>query len=104
MARYERVATYITPEDTKRRFVNVKYPSIPLGVDDIYAYAARGDRYDIIASSYYSDSSLWWVISRANPSQPSDSLYPIAGTQIRIPSPTRVSSIVNQYELLNGII
>jgi hypothetical protein len=104
MARYNGIPIFLATDDPKRRFINVKYPSIPLGVDDIYAYAARGDRYDLIASNYYSDSSLWWVISRANPSQPSDSLYPIVGTQIRIPSPVRVPLIVNQYELLNGII
>ena len=104
MARYGRIPTYITLQDTKRRFINVKYPSIPLGVDDVYAYAAQGDRYDLIASNYYLDSSLWWIISRANPSQPSDSLYPIVGTQIRIPSPTRVPLIVNQYEAINGIL
>ena len=51
MARYGRIPTYITLQDTKRRFINVKYPSIPLGVDDVYAYAAQGDRYDLIASN-----------------------------------------------------
>lgn len=104
MARYDKVSYFYTQEDSRRRFINVKYPSIPLGFDDVYAYAAQGDRYDVIASEYYSNASLWWVISRANPSQPSDSLYPIAGTQIRIPSPTRISLIVNQYEAINGIL
>ena len=104
MARYDRVSYFHTQENLKRRFINVKYPLIPLGIDDVYAYTAQGDRYDIIASNYYSNTSLWWIISRANPSQPSDSLYPIVGTQIRIPSPTRISLIVNQYEAINGII
>jgi hypothetical protein len=103
MARYNGTPIFSTKEDLKRRFVNVKYPSIPLAFDDTYVYVSQGDRYDTLALSFYNDSSLWWIINRANPSQPSDSLYPNVGFQIRIPSPQRAALIVSQYETLNGI-
>jgi hypothetical protein len=77
-----------------------KYPEIPLSVNDIYIVASDGDRFDIIASQYYGDSSLWWVISIANPNLPQNSLYIPLETQIRIPA--NPSSIVNSYNQLNS--
>lgn len=103
MARYNGTPAFSTANDPRRRFINVKYPSIPLAPDDTYVYVSQGDRYDTLALSFYNNASLWWIINRANPSQPSDSLYPNVGFQIRIPSPRRVALIVNQYETLNGI-
>ena len=102
MSRYNRVPAITSKEDKKRRYINVKYPLIPPSPSDIYVYAGQGDRYDTLASNYYSDSSLWWVILQSNPNQNFDSLYPRIGAQLRIPSPGRVSSIVASYNKLNG--
>jgi hypothetical protein len=104
MARYDDIQVVQTTEDLKRRYIVVKYPSIPLGETDLYVYINQGDRFDILALNYYGDSSLWWIINRANPSQPSDSLYPRVGAQIRIPAPQRVADILSQYNVLNGAI
>jgi hypothetical protein len=104
MARYTNIPVYQTSEDLKRRYTVVKYPSIPLGETDFYVYTNKGDRFDILALNYYGDSSLWWIINRANSSQSSDSLYPRVGAQIRIPSPQRVTSILSQYNALNEIV
>ena len=101
MNRYGSIPIIQTLENPKRRYINIKYPEIPLDFSDIYVYTTRGDRYDTLALAYYGDSSLWWIISRANPSQTSDSLIPNYGEQIRIPSAQRVSSIISQYESLN---
>jgi len=101
MARYSSIRIVNTVENTKRRYVNLKYPEITTDFSDIYVYVTRGDRYDLLAQSYYSDSSLWWIISRANPSQTSDSLIPNIGEQIRIPSSSRISTILSQYDILN---
>ncbi len=76
------------------------YPSIPLSEDDIYTYAVFGDRLDILASQYYNDSSLWWIISIANPDLPNDSLYPTPGFQLRIPND--ITTILNEFERLNS--
>lgn len=94
----------ITPLDQKRRYINVKYPSIELDSQDIYVYTVQGDRYDTMALTFYKDPDLWWIINRANPNQDSASLYPAIGSQIRIPSPLRLSSILSEYNVLNQTI
>ena len=102
MNRYNKAPIITSKEDPKQRYVNIKYPLILPSSSDIYVYVGQGDRYDTLASNYYSDSSLWWIITLSNPNQPSDSLYPKIGAQLRIPSRNRVPSIIASYELLNG--
>jgi hypothetical protein len=109
MSRYSKTfiikpLTQTTLQDQKRRYANVKYPTITLDSQDIYVYTIQGDRYDIIALTFYKDPDLWWIINRANPGQDSASLYPTVGSQIRIPSPLRLSSILTQYDILNALI
>ena len=103
MNRYSNLPTLRDPETLKTRYINVKYPGIPISPLDIYVFVAQGDRYDTLALTYYSDSSLWWIISRANPTQPFDSLYPNVGSQIRIPASSNTTRIVAAYEMMNGI-
>jgi hypothetical protein len=103
MNRYNLIPFAQTPPGEKRRYINIKYPKILFGPLDIYVYVTRGDRYDNLAQSYYEDSSLWWIISLANPSQDSSSLFPAVGSQIRIPDPSGLSSIIAQYENMNQI-
>ena len=79
MSRYSRINIISTPESPKLRYVNVIYPQIPLGSQDIYVYTTQGDRYDSLALTFYKDSSLWWIINRANPNQDSASLFPSVG-------------------------
>ena len=101
MSRYSYIRVTNTTENPKRRYANLKYPEIMVDFSDIYVYTTRGDRYDLLAQSYYNNSSLWWVISRANPSQTSDSLLPNPGEQIRIPAASRIPIILGQYDSLN---
>ena len=103
MNRYGLLPTLKNPKTGKNRFINIKYPRIPTSPLDIYVFVAQGDRYDTLAHTYYRDSSLWWIISKANPTQSFDSLYPNVGSQIRIPSPSSTTNIVATYETLNGI-
>ena len=103
MNRYSNIPTLRDPETLKTSYINVKYPGIPISPLDIYVYVTQGDRYDTLALTYYSDSSLWWIITRANPSQPFDSLYPNVGSQIRIPASSNTARIVAAYEMMNGI-
>jgi hypothetical protein len=102
MNRYNVAQIIQKPDNPIRRYTNVKYPSILPSSNDIYVYTTQGDRYDILASTYYSDSTLWWVINRANSAQSSDSLYPTPGAQIRIPSPSRIPSILAEYSSINN--
>ncbi len=101
MNTYNAAKTLPATGDLKRRYSNVKYPSILPSSVDIYVYTTLGDRYDVLATNYYNDSTLWWIISRANPSQPTDTLHPIAGSQIRIPSPGRIAGILSEYKNIN---
>lgn len=103
MARYSNVPYFTTKDNPKRRYINVKYPNIPRTQEDIYVYITQGDRYDIIAQQYYEDSDLWWIISRANPTHPFDTLYPTPGGQLRIPAPSRIPQIISDFEKINSI-
>jgi hypothetical protein len=101
MSRYSQTTILKSVQDQKRRYANIKYPQIALDPQDVYVYTTQGDRYDVLALRFYKDSSLWWVINRANPNQDSASLYPTVGSQLRIPSPYGLSAILAQYDNLN---
>jgi len=104
MSRYSQIPIITTPLNLKRRYINVKYPEIPRDNLDIYLYTTKGDRYDLMAQTYYNDSSLWWIISLANSFvNTPDSIFPPLGQQIRIPAFSRVAQIIGQYEDLNQI-
>tara|TARA_R110000803_G_scaffold49516_1_gene102981 strand:- start:2861 stop:3154 length:294 start_codon:yes stop_codon:yes gene_type:complete len=82
---------------------NVKYPEIPRDPSDIYVYTGRGDRYDTLATQYYNDSSLWWIIPIANSNQTPDSLIPNIGSQLRIPNNERIPNIIASYNSINMV-
>lgn len=50
----------------RRVFRSRIYPNIPKRDDDIYVATQTGDRLDLLASEYYGDPSLWWIIASAN--------------------------------------
>ena len=79
----------------------VKYPEIPLNINDIYVYTTEGDRLDLLAQQFYSDINLYWIISSANPDKISfSSLFLSPGTELRIP--TDLGSILFEYNKLNS--
>lgn len=84
----------------KRYYRGTKYPEIPLDQNDTYVYAEEGDRFDTLASQYYNDPSLWWIISIANNSLKQNSYYLPLNTQIRIPS--NIAAIQSGFNLLNN--
>ena len=99
MGRYSTIQTNITARG--RRFKETtKYPDIPLSYNDIYVYTDEGDRFDILAQSYYKDPSLWWIISIANPQLTQMSMFPPLGVQIIIP--TNIGGIISQFERFNA--
>ena len=99
MSRYSEIQILKTPKG-KRYYGTTKYPTIPLSLEDIYVYTTQGDKFDILAQQYYSDSSLWWIISSANSDLPQNSYYIPEGTQIRIPQ--NISGVISQFNALNG--
>ena len=84
MRRYRDIDKYRTKEGIVYN-TNAIYPFIPESEDDIYIIASVSDRYDKLASQYYNDSTLWWIIASSNNHQKA-SLNPIPGAQIRIPA------------------
>tara|TARA_Y100000004_G_C8663049_1_gene306071 strand:+ start:226 stop:531 length:306 start_codon:yes stop_codon:yes gene_type:complete len=84
----------------KRYYTTTLYPEIEPNIKDIYLITGLGDRLDILANRYYKDSSLWWVIVRANPDKiRRDGFHVKPGLQIRIPS--NIQNILSQFENMN---
>jgi hypothetical protein len=66
-----------------------EYPDIPDQDDDILHVVTNGDRPDKLATTFYNEPRLWWVIAVKNGwDQPVTSLNP--GEEIVIPSPRYV--------------
>lgn len=67
--------------------------------DDYYIVTQATDRLDLIATDFYGDSTLWWVIAMAN-DLPGDSLFPAPGFQLRIPG--NLSNAIQEFNDLNS--
>ena len=86
--------------DRKRYYTTIKYPEIPLSVDDFYVITTIGDRLDNLADQFYEDVNLWWVITSANPDViKRDSFMLEPGIEIRIPAD--LQTLLENYEELN---
>ena len=84
----------------KRIFKNIKYPNIPLDINDLYVITSDRDRLDLLANQFYSDVRLWWVIATANRDiVRKDSLGLKPGLEIRIPS--NINQIIKDFEKVN---
>jgi hypothetical protein len=98
MTRYDNNIILKT-SDGKPYYKGKVYPSIPLSESDIYVITTIGDRLDYMAYSYYRDSELYWIISVANNNVTKGSLFPVPGTQMRIP--TDLNSVLNLFNQSN---
>lgn len=79
----------------------IKYPEVPLSFDDIYIITKTEDRLDLLAEQFYKDTSLWWIISIANPGLVKrDSFFVPGGVQLRIPANRQ--SIIENFNSLNS--
>lgn len=66
------------------KYLTTKYPKIEPKDDDVIVDIKYGDRLDLYAQQYYGDSTLWWIIAKAN-GLPGDSYYINTEQTIRIP-------------------
>ncbi len=98
MTRYDN-PTVLKTTQNKPYYNSKAYPNVPLSVDDIYIVTTIGDRLDYLAYTYYLDSELWWIISMANNNITKGSLFPVPGTQLRIPQ--NLNDILSQLEKFN---
>jgi hypothetical protein len=97
--RYQPIPTTKTPSG-KRYYLNNIYPDIPVTENDIYIIPTIGDRLDLLAYTYYKDSSLYWVLASAN-ALPGDSLIPPLGKQLRVPAD--IQSALANYTRINSL-
>ena len=96
----KKATTSNTISNGKTYFKYIKYPEIPLSIEDIYITSKIGDRVDMIAYRFYGDDSLWWCITTANPNIiKRDTFFIKPGLQIRIP--LDVESIQDDFERIN---
>ena len=92
--------TILRTPDKKRYYKALKYPNIPLSINDIYVITTSGDRLDLLANQFYKDIRLWWIIANANPEiVRRDSFAIKPGLEIRIP--TNTAQILDDFEQLN---
>jgi hypothetical protein len=98
MTRYDNNIILKT-SDGKPYYKGKIYPTIPLSENDVYVITTIGDRLDYMAYSYYRDSELYWIISVANNNVTKGSLFPVPGTQMRIP--TDLNNVLNLFNQSN---
>jgi len=96
--RYENIGTY-TASGNKVIYLPTKYPSVTTSSNDYYIISQVTDRLDLIATDFYGDSTLWWVIAMAN-DLPGDSLFMPAGFQLRIPG--NLNDAIQEFNSLNS--
>ena len=89
--------SFLTGDKT---YKNLKYPEIPLSINDLYIKTTSGDRLDLLANQFYRNPDYWWIIATANTDiVRRDSLNLKPGLEIRIPSD--YNSIIQSFEILN---
>ena len=59
-------AKILRDRDGNRYYRPTIVPNIPLQDSDIFMVPRVGDRFDTLAQKYYGDSTLWWIIAKAN--------------------------------------
>ena len=73
------------------------YPDIPIHDKDHFIYPKFGERLDALAYRFYGDTSLWWVIAKANGLK--GKLYVPQDTEIRVPGD--ITKILEDFRNLN---
>jgi len=86
-------------KDGTRYYKPTIVPNVPIKDSDIFVYPIYGDRFETIAQRYYNDSTLWWIIAKANElSKGQISADPLK--KIRIP--TEIDDILESVQKSNS--
>ena len=80
-----------------RAYSTTYYPVIPIRNEDQFIYPRFGERLDTLAYNFYGDSTLWWVIAKANGIR--GKLDVPKDTEIRIPG--NISQVLEDFNNLN---
>jgi nucleoid-associated protein YgaU len=100
MERYREITNISKTDEGKRRYDSLRYPNIEPKSSDIYFYAKKSDRLDLLAHKYYGDVTLWPIIARANRIG-KGSLWAEAGKRIRIPYPLSTEEVIESFFEVN---
>ena len=90
MSRY-RNTPVLKDKDGNRYYQPTIIKNIPIKDSDIFVYPFDGDRLDILAQRYYNDSTLWWIIAKAN--EISDGKMGVSAEE-RLRVPTEISDLI----------
>ena len=80
-----------------RAYKTTYYPDIPIRNEDTFIYPRFGERLDTLAYKFYGDSTLWWVIAKANGIR--GKLNAPKDTEIRIPG--NIPQVLEDFDNLN---
>ena len=84
----------------KRTYRALKYPEIPLSIEDLYITTTDGDRLDLLANQFYQDVDMWWIIAIANPGVVKRDTFNLKpGLEIRVPA--NPQGVMQEFESLN---
>lgn len=97
-SRYQNIQSQKS-DNGKTIYLPVKYPSLVPSNNDYYIIAREEDRFDLIASDFYGNSTYWWVVVMAN-DLPGDSMYAPPGFQLRIPN--NLNDALSAYNVENN--
>ena len=90
----------VKTSNRKRIYKALKYPEIPLSINDLYVITNDGDRLDLLANQFYQDVDMWWIIATANPGVVKRDTFNLKpGLEIQIP--TNQQDIMQEFEELN---
>lgn len=86
-------------KDGTRYYKSTIVPNVPIKDSDIFVYPVYGDRFETIAQRYYNDSTLWWIIAKANElSKGQISADPLKKLRI----PTEIDDILESVQKSNS--
>ena len=80
-----------------RAYKTTYYPDIPIRDRDQFIYPKFDERLDALAYRFYGDTSLWWVIAKANGLK--GKLYVPQDTEIRVPGD--ITKVLEDFNSLN---
>ena len=98
MSRYRFTGIKIDKDTGNRVMKTTLYPEIRINNGDRFVYPIDGDRLESLAHRYYGDSTLWWIIAKANDIRDgSFALKP--DEKLRIPG--NVSQVISDLRSIN---
>ena len=81
-----------------RVYQTTYYPEIKISDSDVFIMPKDGQRLDNLAYKYYGDTTLWWIIAKANGLK--GVAVPPLDEPIRIPG--NITNIIENFNDLNG--